>query len=134
MQADTLRFFRMAKNLKQDAIAAILNVSQPYYSKFEDGSKKLSSANAEKLAEFYGVSKDVFLNDKQPVINHNIGEHSKSINNTDQYYETNKELIHPILDRMDKLLSIIIEEKEELATECKQLLLIFDKLADKLGK
>jgi len=134
LQADTLRFFRMAKNLKQDAIAAILNVSQPYYSKFEDGSKKLSSANAEKLAEFYGVSKDVFLNDKQPVINHNIGEHSKSINNTDQYYETNKELIHPILDRMDKLLSIIIEEKEELATECKQLLLIFDKLADKLGK
>jgi transcriptional regulator with XRE-family HTH domain len=66
-------------------VPSILNVSQPYYSKIEDGSKKLSNANAEKLAEFYGVSKDVFLNDKQPVINHNIGVHSKIINNTEHY-------------------------------------------------
>lgn len=134
MQSDTLRFFRMARNLKQKTIADLLEMSQPNYSDLENGKTRLYNDDAEKLAEFYGVNKAVFLNDKQPVINHNIGEHSKSINNTEQYFETNKELLHPIFDRMDKLFILLAEEKKELATEHKMLLEIFDKLADKLNK
>ena len=113
-----------------------MDISQPYYSQLEDGSKKISNASAEKLGEYYGVSKEIFMNDKQPVINHNIGEHSKGIGiiNSDQYYESNKDLLHPILDRMDKLLTLLFEDKKDMATERKQLLAAFDKLADKLGK
>lgn len=133
MQADVLHFFRTAKHLSQKTVADVLNVSQPFYSKLEDGSEKLSHQAAGKLATFYDVSKEIFKPDKQPVINHNIGEHSKSINNTEQYFETNKELLHPIFDRMDKLLTLLVEEKKDMATERKQLIAIFDKLADKLG-
>lgn len=44
------------------------------------------------------------MNDKQPVINHNIGEHSKGINNTEQYYESNLALL---VDWKDLIISLV---------------------------
>jgi transcriptional regulator with XRE-family HTH domain len=134
MQTKVLRFFRAAKNLPQKAIADVLGKSQPYYSDLENGVSKLSNDDAEKLAVFYGVSAGLFLNDKQPILNNNIGEHSKSINNTENYTEAGKELMQPVLEKVDKLLQLLAEEKKELAAERKQIFELLNKLADKLGK
>jgi transcriptional regulator with XRE-family HTH domain len=134
MQAEVLRFFRSSKNLPQKAIADILGKSQPYYSDLENGINKLGLDDAEKLAVFYGVSAAIFTNDKQPILNNNIGENSKSINNTEHYYETNKELVQPLLEKIDTLLNLLAEEKKVLAQERKELLVVFNKLADKLTK
>ncbi|MEP7144384.1 MAG: helix-turn-helix transcriptional regulator [Ferruginibacter sp.] len=131
MLSDTLRFLRMTQNLKQKIIADLLGMSQPNYSNLENGKTKLNGAAAEKLAGYYGVSKDVFLKDKQSLINHTILQHDRSINNTGQYFETNKELLEPILERMEILLNILADEKEELAMERRQLSEVFDKLAIK---
>ncbi len=134
MQTEVLRFFRAAKNLPQKAIADVLGKSQPYYSDLENGINKISSEDAEKLSVFYGVSAAVFTNEKQPILNNNIGEHSKGVINTEQYYEAGKELVQPLIDRVDKLLQLLADEKKELSIERKELLAVFNKLADKLGK
>jgi transcriptional regulator with XRE-family HTH domain len=133
MQSDTLRFLRMAQNLKQKTIADLLGMSQPNYSNLENGKTKLNSEAAEKLAGYYGVNKDVFLSDKQSLINQTIAVHGKNIHHTEQYFESNKELLDPILTRMEILLNLLADEKEDLATERRQLSEVFDKLANKFG-
>ena len=126
MQSETLRFLRLAQNLKQKTIADLLGMSQANYSNLENGKTKLNSGAADKLAGYYGVSKDVFLTDKQSLID-------QSITNTGQNFETDKELLDPILERMEILLNLLADEKEELATERRQLSEVFDKLANKFG-
>ena len=133
MQSDTLRFLRMAQNLKQKTVADLLKMSQPNYSNLENGKTKLTNETAEKLAGYYQVSKDALLNDKSSLIHHTIGVHAKTTDNPAQYFETNKELLDPILERMEILLNLLADEKEELATERKQLSEAFDKLAKKFG-
>jgi transcriptional regulator with XRE-family HTH domain len=133
MQSDTLRFLRMAQNLKQKIIADLLGMSQPNYSNLENGKTKLNSEAAEKLADYYGIGKETFLSDNQYLISRTIGEHNKSINNTAPYFESNKEMLDPILERMEILLNLLADEKEELATERRQLSEVFDKLANKFG-
>ena len=49
------------------------------------------------------------------------------------HYENNYELLDPILERMEILLNLLADEKEELATERRQLSEVFDKLANKFG-
>jgi transcriptional regulator with XRE-family HTH domain len=133
MQAEVLRFFRSAKNLPQKAIADVLGKSQPYYSDLENGINKLGLDDAEKLAVFYGVSAAIFTNDKQPILNNNIGEHSKGIGVIAEHYnEAGKELVQPLLEKIDTLLNLLAEEKKVLAQERKELLVVFNKLADKL--
>ena len=48
MQSDTLRFFRLAKNLPQKTLADALNMSPPNYSDLENGKTRLSNKNAVK--------------------------------------------------------------------------------------
>lgn len=133
MQSDTLRFLRMAQNLKQKTVADILEMSQPNYSNLENGKTKLNTYAAEKLAGYYGVTKDVLLKNDHSLISQAIREHTKNASPMPQYVETNKELLDPILDRMELLLNILADEKEELATERKQLSIVFDRLASRFG-
>ncbi|MEJ7587657.1 MAG: helix-turn-helix transcriptional regulator [Ferruginibacter sp.] len=129
MQSDTLRFLRMAQNLKQKTIADLLHMSQPNYSNLENGKTKLRSETAEKLAGYYHVTKDALLNDKPLLVNHT----PESIPGNRSYLETTQELIDPILARMEILLNILADEKEELATERRQLSEVFNKLTTRFG-
>ncbi|MEO6302097.1 MAG: helix-turn-helix transcriptional regulator, partial [Bacteroidia bacterium] len=126
---NNLRFFRMAQNLKQKTIADLLKMSQPNYSNLENGKTKLTSDTAEKLAGYFRVSQDALLNQKQLLTNQ-IGGEFQIDNNTAQYFETNKEFFDPILARMEILLNLLADEKEELAIERMQLTEVFDKLAN----
>jgi transcriptional regulator with XRE-family HTH domain len=133
MQSETLRFLRTAQNLKQKTVADILEMSQPNYSNLENGKTRLNNSIAEKLAGYYGVNKEVFLTARQSLIQHTISEHGKSIYDSAQYFETNKELLDPILDRMEILLNLLADEKEELAFERKQLSDVLEKIMSRFG-
>ena len=133
MPSDTLRFLRTIQNVKQKTIADILQMSQPNYSNLENGKTRINSITAEKLAAFYKVSKDVFFNDKQQSPRHGLNGLTQNANVNFQYFETNKELLDPILERMEIMLNLLADEKEELAKERQQLSLVFEKLADKFS-
>ena len=130
MQSDTLRLFRMAKNLKQKVIADLLGMSQANYSNLENGKTKINADAAKKLAKYYGVEEGVFFIDHPPSTNPAISVQPHFINHSAQS-ETNETLLDPILERMELLLNILSDEKEELANERRQLSAVFDKLANK---
>jgi len=129
MQSEILYFFRTAKHLPQKAVADVLGMSQPNYSDLENGITRLNPVHANKLAEYYGVSKEVFLANQPSVINNN-GEHSKGVINSHQYNEQGSELLYPVLERLDILIAHIAEEKKEIAYERKLLFELFNKLTD----
>src|SRR4051812_17036923 len=112
MQSETLRLLRTAQNLKQQTVASLLGMSQANYSNLENGKTKMNHEATAKLSSYYGVSEDVFSNDKQSFINHTIGVHANSLVDTSQRFETSKELLDPILARMEILLNILADEKE----------------------
>jgi transcriptional regulator with XRE-family HTH domain len=131
MQSDTLRLFRMAKNLKQKIIADLLGMSQANYSNLENGKTKITGEAAKKLGQYYGVQETIFLNDTQSPTNAPVAAYNHDFHKSTQPFETNEEVLDPILERMEILLNLLADEKEELATERKQLSAVFDKLADK---
>lgn len=133
MPSDTLRFLRTIQNVKQKTIADILQMSQPNYSNLENGKTRLDSIKAEKLAAFYKVSKEVFFIEKQQIPSHALNGLAHNTNLNHQYLETNKELLDPILERMEIMLNLLADEKEELAKERQQLSLVFERLADKFS-
>jgi len=133
MQSDTIRLFRLSKNLKQKIIADLLGMGQANYSNLENGKTKINNEAARKLATYYRVSEGHFLDhnhsDNNPAIEGQIQPGTK----TEQYFETNEALLEPLLERMDLLLNILADEKEELAIERKQLSVVVDKLVNKFG-
>lgn len=131
MQSDTLRLFRMAKNLKQQIIADLLGMSQANYSNLENGKTKITSDAAKKLAKYYGVAESIFLAENPPLTNIQNSDHHNYIEKPVQQIETNEALLDPILERMELLLNLLADEKEELANERRQLSEVFDKLANK---
>ena len=56
-----LRYLREEKNLSQSSLAAMLNMSQTGYSKYETGENDIPTAILLKLAELYGTSTDYIL-------------------------------------------------------------------------
>lgn len=134
MQSEILRFFRNAKHVGQKTVADVLDMSQANYSEIENGKRKITEPVAEKLAAYYGVNREVFLPDSQAIFNHNNGENSKGIVNTEQYYETNKDLLQQILDKAERFINLIGEERKELSSERKQIFELLNKLADSLKK
>lgn len=117
MAADTLRFFRLAKDLKQQAVAEALHISQSTYSDLETGKVAISEQQAEELARLYDVSKDVFLHEGRTVVNHNIGESSKSIHTMhsfQNYNEVDQDFLNTHIQKIDSLIASIHEEKKQL--------------------
>lgn len=56
-----LRDLREDRDLNQQTMAELLNVSQTTYSRYESGALDIPSASLIKLAEFYGTSIDYLL-------------------------------------------------------------------------
>lgn len=64
-----LRDLREDNDLKQSEIAALLNVGQTTYSRYESGALDIPSASLIKLADYYKTSIDYILgrtDDKKP--------------------------------------------------------------------
>ncbi|SFP47431.1 transcriptional regulator, XRE family [Oscillibacter sp. PC13] len=56
-----LRDLREDRDLNQQAVAAVLHVSQATYSRYESGALDIPSAALIALAQFYGTSTDYLL-------------------------------------------------------------------------
>ena len=56
-----IRDLREDKDLTQQALAQLLNVSQTTYSRYESGTLDIPTASLIKLADFYRVSVDYLL-------------------------------------------------------------------------
>ena len=56
-----LRYLRDEKNYSQSRLAAMLNMSQTGYSKYETGENDIPTAILLRLAEIYGTSTDYIL-------------------------------------------------------------------------
>lgn len=58
---DRLRSLREDKDLTQKTIAELLQTSQSYYAKYENGKHELPIGHLKTLCLFYGVSADYVL-------------------------------------------------------------------------
>ncbi len=56
-----LRDLREDRDLSQQTVAALLNISQTTYSRYETGALDIPSVSLIKLARFYGTSVDYLL-------------------------------------------------------------------------
>ncbi|HWQ72678.1 MAG TPA: helix-turn-helix transcriptional regulator [Desulfitobacteriaceae bacterium] len=56
-----LRDLREDRDLKQQTLADLLNISQTTYSRYESGTLDIPSVSLIKLAKFYGTSIDYLL-------------------------------------------------------------------------
>lgn len=61
MKYQRLHDLRIDRDLKQENLAAYLNVNQPTYSKYERGELPLTAELLIMLADFYDVSVDYIL-------------------------------------------------------------------------
>lgn len=52
--------------------------------------------------------------------------------NTDQYFESDKEMFESVLNRIDKMLEQMQNDKKELAEERRLMLTILEKIANKI--
>jgi transcriptional regulator with XRE-family HTH domain len=132
MAAGTVKFFRDAKNFTQEYVAGVLGISQPAYSKIESGLTNINDETASKLAELYEVDKEVFMLGQNAVINYNVGTQDKGIVNSEYFYETGKEVLQLITDKVDFLLTQLQEQQRQLQQERTQLYELLSKLAEKL--
>ena len=60
-----IKNFRVENKLSQDEIAKKLKMSRPTYIQVEKGNRELTISEAQKLAQFFGVSLEDFLADKK---------------------------------------------------------------------
>ena len=58
---ENLKKFRKEKGIKQEEIAAYLNVSRGSYSRYETGSRKMDQDTLKKISEFLNVSIDYLV-------------------------------------------------------------------------
>ncbi|WP_332454605.1 helix-turn-helix transcriptional regulator [Chryseobacterium aquaticum] len=73
---DKLKKARIGKNLTQEYLAEVLNVSQKTYSNFENDKSKPAFAQVEDIAKILDVSVLDFLSGDSVTINSTNGDHS----------------------------------------------------------
>ena len=61
-----IRTLRKKNNYSQSELAELIEVSRPFFSEIEKGDKDLTISQAKKLAGFFGLSLDDFLNNRIP--------------------------------------------------------------------
>ncbi|WP_294186947.1 helix-turn-helix domain-containing protein [uncultured Sphingobacterium sp.] len=77
-----LRSLRDEHGWSQEFVANELNISQPSYCSLEQDKTKLSIERATILAELYNVPIAIFSEDKDSIINYNLGRKSRTIINS----------------------------------------------------
>jgi len=128
MSITKLRLLREAKNWNQEQVAEKLGITQNAYSKIESGQTRLTVERLNELAAIFEVEPEYLMNNDLPVINNNNGNHSKSIINPHNYYETQKELIDDLLKSKDEQIKLLQTTLEYSQKEREQLIKLLEKL------
>lgn len=100
------------KALKQEELAALLNISPQAYSKIERNETKLDMERLKQIADIFGVSVEAIeqFDDKNLFFNHmQEPKDSITINN---YYNSDQAVFEKIIEQQKEL---IAQQKEEIA-------------------
>ncbi|MCC8073377.1 MAG: helix-turn-helix domain-containing protein [Clostridiales bacterium] len=79
-QGEYLKSLRTSHNLSQDALSEILNISRQSISKWEQGNSFPDIENAQKLAEYYGVSIDSIVKGEADTISSGDADLNSAVN------------------------------------------------------
>jgi transcriptional regulator with XRE-family HTH domain len=134
MSITKLRLLRESKNWLQEDVAIKLGIKQTAYSKIELGTTQLTIDRINKLAKIFEVEPEYFLNNDIPFVNNNNGTHSKAVINPHNYYETQKELVEELLKSKDAQIKLLSATVENFNKEREKILLLLEKLSDKISK
>jgi transcriptional regulator with XRE-family HTH domain len=122
---DKIKKIRDLKGLKQDEVAAKLNISTQAYSKIERNETKVDSERLEQLANIFGISADDIqkFDDRNLFVN-NLKEF-ETANNTgytvNNYYYGNDQLVSQLEKTIEQQKEMLQHQKEEILYLRKQL-------------
>ena len=123
---DKIKKIRDLKGLKQDEVAAKLNISTQAYSKIERNETKVDSERLEQLANIFGISADDIqkFDDRNLFVN-NLKEFETANNNTgytvNNYYYGNDQLVSQLEKTIEQQKEMLQQQKEEILYLRKQL-------------
>lgn len=123
---------RLEKNWTQDYVADQLGLSQPAYSKLEQGQVKLTVDRAGKLAELYDIDPDYFFTSDTPIVNfHDHSQNKNLMQHVDNFHDNSdmKELYEKTITEQAQLIQHLQKRIEKLEM---QIDTFVDKLAAKL--
>ena len=104
-----LKALRMRANYKQEYLADILSISQPEYSKLENGQKKLSAENIQELCKLYEVTGEELLRTKVNLSAADLtNEFSKALKVADGIP---KEILEKVMENYNSLLNSYIHQQ-----------------------
>ena len=99
-----IRELRNAKNLTQEELGKILNVSARSIGFYESGDRDPDTKSLNKLADYFGVTIDYIIGRSD---NRDDGSQSQDHNNTD----TNQKNTQYIVDNLERLAKLLDEQK-----------------------
>lgn len=123
---------RLNKNWTQDYVAEQLGLSQPAYSKLEQGQVKLTVDRAGKLAELYEIEPEYFFTNDAPIVNFNDNSHNKNLMQHVDNFHDNTEMKELYEQRIAEQAQHIETLNRRIATLESQLNTFVEKLAAKL--
>lgn len=123
---------RLNKNWTQDYVAEQLGLSQPAYSKLEQGQVKLTIDRAGKLAELYEIEPEYFFTNDSPTVNfHDNSQNKNLMQHVESFHDSAemKELYEQRIAEQTRLIETLQKRVEKLES---QLDMFVEKLAAKL--
>jgi transcriptional regulator with XRE-family HTH domain len=114
MIASTLRYFRNLNNWTQEYLANILKISQPAYSKLENGFTNIDEKTALILADLYKVDKEIFLSNQYPISNNTVNNQNNYTNFLNAQIKECIDVINGFNRNLENLLAVI-KESQNLA-------------------
>lgn len=123
---------RLNKNWTQDYVAEQLGLSQPAYSKLEQGQVKLTVDRAGKLAELYEIEPEYFFTNDAPIVNFNDNSQNKNLMQHVDNFHDNSEMKEMYEQRIAEQARQIETLNKRIETLESQLNTFVEKLAAKL--
>lgn len=103
MLGKNLKELRIKKGVTQDDIAELLNIKRQTYSAYERGVSLPDVTSLLKMAEFFGVSVDEILRNKQDAVTdgHSLSQKTKNLINS--YSDLSEEELDKVIEYVDFL-------------------------------
>ncbi|KKO89199.1 hypothetical protein AAW12_24050 [Sphingobacterium sp. Ag1] len=111
---------RKQKGLSQDEIAALLNVSQPAYHKWESGLSKPTNDNILKICEVFEIDVDELLHDETSTFTGNTISDSTVLNSSNSVISNinmySPELMGQLLKNQEQITQILLTQNKLIET------------------
>lgn len=120
---DKIKRIRDIKGLKQEEVAALLNITPQAYSKVERNETKLDTARLEEIAKIFKMSvEEIQQFDEKNLFFNNLQEckDSITINNITNHYNNDQTVVDSLLQQQKELISVLKDEIQFLRKQLEQ--------------